>query len=1270
MRRRCWPLSQLRPSFQTLNPHLSRGTIAVVLILALAAALISADPAQAQPAVPLVSLVQYQTGSRFGDGPIVITLSRTGDISQGLERVKVYFEGAGGEDGTYTVAFPAGARTVDLHHQLHNSQDSYNRLEITVDPRPKVYKASTSQFGWIHVPINDENPSGWPNLPDRPFLGITANQSSVTEGSAVTFSVTRDFDLAEELSVNVSVNDPDGVLTGDSWSGDPAQDPNLATLLDCDIPNTSLYPNEAEAEEQHFARFLALRELCSYMTTVTFEPGEDSKSFTVKTRNDQRDLPYDGKLSAAVLGAFDYRTSLFFVGGNAKADVTVVDSDVAPSLNVTVDRSAIKEVFGELTFNVSQAGDIAGYDVFFTLRLEHDRTWDDPLETGWQQVPDSSPPRWFKEFEVGFANVTDEFSETIRITDNLMAENDWTYTASLSLQSVSLIGSDGQPVDIPEGEESYYLKVSPPVTANVVDNSKNKPTVAMSTDQESVDEGGEGTFTVSRSGDFDSQLRVRVSTEEPYHPERNHGYNPSLVYHDLVFRVGERDISLTVTATNDAIYESYDVLQGEVDSYASFDYHRGSKRPFIWITDDDLMRVSMASDVTSIVEGDAVTFTLTRFNNIQNEAIVGLSIQDPGNFLRGNHWEHALGIPSSIYFPQNVDNASFTLQTKDDWRDIPDNAITVSITPEPASYEIIGAASIDVAVADNDVAPQLSLAYQTATVEEGQPLTLVLRRIGDDRNPVEFYFDAGPRDSQERYAVTLDPGESEGHLVFDTIDDDYNGPDIHYDSTNYHYDVPPGIQSEYWTMAGPATSTATVTDNDLPTIRLESLTPFIQEGQQVRFRILRDGYTDPSLAIQYRYSQEGSAVSDAVIAAGDRVAWFNTGQDSITPTVFSRARDGDDPDAVLTIELIESPDYNIDPNGSSASVLVLDRDPAPVASIEDVAVAEDVTGGSVDFTVTLSGLPSLRTITLDYATQDGTATEMSDYTYTSGTLTFGPGDTGGVISVPLLDDRFAETLEETFTLTLSHPYFLKLRDGQSSLTATATITDDEPVVSLAAVNAVVIEGTPVEFTLARTGDTTQALTVSLALVVEEQGNTTATQPTVTFLAGDAEAAYTIPVADDGFRNGTRVYTAVVVDPAVINGPGMYAPRIYAPASSVPVSVHVRDNDLPQVSLSRKDLVIAEGRTATFTLERPWGYSGPNADPLTVNISVTATGNFLSAPAPASVTFEATDLTVSLELETVNDSVAEDNGTITVEILDGPGYTPGFPLRPGHNRPGR
>ena len=579
---------------------------------------------------------------------------------------------------------------------------------------------------------------------------------------------------------------------------------------------------------------------------------------------------------------------------------------------------------------------------------------------------------------------------------------------------------------------------------------------------------------------------------------------------------------------------------------------------------------------------------------------------------------------------------------------------------EPASYEIIGAASIDVAVADNDVAPQLSLAYQTATVEEGQPLTLVLRRIGDDRNPVEFYFDAGPRDSQERYAVTLDPGESEGHLVFDTIDDDYNGPDIHYDSTNYPYDVPPGIQAEYWTMAGPATSTATVTDNDLPTIRLESLTPFIQEGQQVRFRILRDGYTDPSLAIQYRYSQEGSAVSDAVIAAGDRVAWFNTGQDSITPTVFSRARDGDDPDAVLTIELIESPDYNIDPNGSSASVLVLDRDPAPVASIEDVAVAEDVTGGSVDFTVTLSGLPSLRTITLDYATQDGTATEMSDYTYTSGTLTFGPGDTGGVISVPLIDDRVAETLQETFTLTLSNPYFLKLRDGQSSLTATATITDDEPVVSLAAVNDVVIEGTPVEFTLARTGDTTEALTVSLALVVEEQGNTTATQPTVTFLAGDAEAAYTIPVADDGLRNGTRVYTAVVVDPAVINGPGMYAPRIYAPASSVPVSVHVRDNDLPQVSLSRKDLVIAEGRTATFTLERPWGYSGPNADPLTVNISVTATGNFLSAPAPASVTFEATDLTVSLELETVNDSVAEDNGTITVEILDGPGYTPGFP----------
>ena len=94
----------------------------------------------------------------------------------------------------------------------------------------------------------------------------------------------------------------------------------------------------------------------------------------------------------------------------------------------------------------------------------------------------------------------------------------------------------------------------------------------------------------------------------------------------------------------------------------------------------------------------------------------------------------------------------------------------------------------------------------------------------------------------------------------------------------------------------------------------------------------------------------------------------------------------------------------------------------PGLSVADARVHE-AAGATVDFAVTL-GRASRATVQVDYATADGTgsnaATEGSDYTETSGTLTFAPGETAKTVSVPVLDDGHDEG-EETFLLTLSNP---------------------------------------------------------------------------------------------------------------------------------------------------------------------------------------------------------------------------------------------------------
>ena len=61
-------------------------------------------------------------------------------------------------------------------------------------------------------------------------------------------------------------------------------------------------------------------------------------------------------------------------------------------------------------------------------------------------------------------------------------------------------------------------------------------------------------------------------------------------------------------------------------------------------------------------------------------------------------------------------------------------------------------------------------------------------------------------------------------------------------------------------------------------------------------------------------------------------------------------------------------------------------------SIDDVSVTEGNAGTTIaTFTVTLSPI-SGQTVTVDFATADGTATTAdNDYVATSGTLTFTPG---------------------------------------------------------------------------------------------------------------------------------------------------------------------------------------------------------------------------------------------------------------------------------------
>ena len=102
---------------------------------------------------------------------------------------------------------------------------------------------------------------------------------------------------------------------------------------------------------------------------------------------------------------------------------------------------------------------------------------------------------------------------------------------------------------------------------------------------------------------------------------------------------------------------------------------------------------------------------------------------------------------------------------------------------------------------------------------------------------------------------------------------------------------------------------------------------------------------------------------------------------------------------------------------------------------------------------------------------------------------------------------------------------------------------------------------------------------------------------------------------------------------------------------------VADNDLPEVSIAAAGGV-TEGEAAVFTLTR----SGVTADALTVNVSVSETGNALGAPVPTTATFAANGATAELAVPTVDNAVDEVDAVVTATLAAGPGYKPRDPRR--------
>jgi hypothetical protein len=197
----------------------------------------------------------------------------------------------------------------------------------------------------------------------------------------------------------------------------------------------------------------------------------------------------------------------------------------------------------------------------------------------------------------------------------------------------------------------------------------------------------------------------------------------------------------------------------------------------------------------------------------------------------------------------------------------------------------------------------------------------------------------------------------------------------------------------------------------------------------------------------------------------------------------------------------------------------------PWLQIGNATVTEGNAGAvAATFTVTLSAA-STQPVTVAYATGNDTATVGSDYTSTSGTLTFATGQTSETITVLVNGDRLAEP-NETFVVNLSNPSNATIADGQG----VGTIVDDEPRVSISDVS--MKEGkknqtTQFTFTVTLSASYDQAVTMSSQTVngtaTTSDNDYVAKNGTLIFAPGETTKTITIVVNGDSKKEADETF---------------------------------------------------------------------------------------------------------------------------------------------------
>ena len=804
------------------------------------------------------------------------------------------------------------------------------------------------------------------------------------------------------------------------------------------------------------------------------------------------------------------------------------------------------------------------------------------------------------------------------------------------------------------------------------------PLPTLSIDQVSNDEGSSGTssftFTVTLSAASTSPVTVDFATADGTASSTAGavgGADFAAANGTLTFAPGDTSKTITVTVNGDAVNEADETFTVTLTNPSGATLATATGTGTI-VNDDSAPTVSIADAL--LTEGNTgttpATFTVTLSAASGQTVSVHYQTND-GSASAGS--DYTAVADTTLTFAPGETSKDVSVDVVGDTTIEPNETFSVVLS-QPTNATLGAPATGTATIQNDDGATQPSISIADATVTEGNAGTKILTfdvtasAAGAQVVTVDFATSDGTattagNDYQATSGtITFGLGETAKQISVVIVGDTANEDDETFTVT---------LSNPKNAIVQTASATGTIQNDDaVPTVTINNVS--VAEGQAgttaMTFTATLSAASGKTVSVDFA-TADGTATTGGSLATGGQdytatsgTATFAPGVTTASVTVQVAGDTLNEADATLTVALSNA--VNAALGGAAVGTGTVTNDDAlPLIVITGDAQSEGNSGTSpLTFTVSLvdatsNPAPSGRTVTVDFATKNGTALAGSDYTANSGTLSFAAGETQKQIVVQMIGDTVAEAAE-TLTVGLSNPVNAAIQTG----TATGTIQHDDGNLPLLNIDdQSITEGNAgtqtMTFNVTLSAASAQNVTVSYATQdgTAVAAGTLATggkdyvakSGTLTFAPGELSKTIAITIDGDVANEADETFSVVLSNPSttaqIQNGTG--------------TGTILNDDAVPTLSIADASLVEGNaGKTNmsfTVTLSaisgRTVSVSYATADDTAVTTGLIVAGGTDYTAKTGTLTFSPGQTTKTILVPITGDTTLEPDETFTVTL---------------------